>query len=107
VRFEQQRLCPWITCAYERTCERDIPRPTRAAAGGEGVALKIERRRQQSPRTGLATDAVEAKTLEKLVVEAVSILIGGIDVDGFSHDRSSRAMARRSVWRRNTESGGS
>jgi hypothetical protein len=45
VRFEQYRFCPWITCAHERTCEGDIPRPTRGAMGGKGIALQIERRR--------------------------------------------------------------
>jgi hypothetical protein len=93
VRFEQHRLRTWITCAYEGTCEGDIPRPTRAATGGEGVAFQIERRRQQSPRTSLATDAVEAKPFEKLVVKAVSIFIGVVNGEGHIDDPSSPALA--------------
>ena len=93
MRLEQHRFCPWITCAYKRTCECDIPRPTRAATGGKGVAFQIERRRQQSPRTSLATDAIEAKPFEKLVVKAVSIFIGVVNGDGHGNDPSSPALA--------------
>jgi hypothetical protein len=74
--------------------QANVRHPTRGAATrGKGVAFQIERRRQQSPRTSLATDSIEAKPFEKLLVKAVGIFIGVVNGEGHIDDPSSPALA--------------